>query len=207
MSIKAIIFDFGGVIIDLHFDRMRKAFSALGLRDFDAYFTKLKQHPILDLLDKGEISPEQFRHEFQVLAGIKVSDSEFDHAWNSILGEIPPHRLEFITKLAETYRIFLLSNTNAIHKPVFDQYVLQKYGKQGIGSYFEKAYFSHEIHARKPEPEIFKLVIEENSLEPASTLFVDDSPQHVAAAAALGIKACHLLDGQDVTTTIPQWLV
>ncbi len=202
--IKSIIFDFGGVIIDLHFDRMKAEFQKLGLQDFDAYFTKLKQHAVFDLFDKGQASEAEFRRQVCQIVGIDVDDNEFDKAWNAILGEIPEHKLRFLESL--DVPIFLLSNTNSIHKAVFDEYVKSRFGKQGIASYFSKAYFSHEMGMRKPDAEIFAKVIEENNLSASHTLFIDDTPQHVEGARRVGLIGYHLQDGEDISEVVPRFM-
>jgi putative hydrolase of the HAD superfamily len=203
-SIQAIIFDFGGVIIDLHFDKMRAEFQKLGLHNFDEYFTKLKQHPVLDQFDKGLVCAQEFKEQVCLSAGIEMSQEEFEGAWNAILGEIPSHKISFLESLK--LPIFLLSNTNSIHKAVFDRYVRDQFGKAGIAAYFKKAYFSHEMGCRKPDAEIFLRVIEENGLSVSNTLFIDDSPQHVEAARKLGLIGYHLQDGEDISQIVPSLL-
>jgi putative hydrolase of the HAD superfamily len=95
---------------------------------------------------------------------------------------------ELLLNLKNKYRTFLLSNINAIHYDHIMAYLKTEFGFDGNDHLFEKTYYSHLTGKRKPEPEIFEQVLKENDLDPAETLFIDDSPQHLAAAQKLGIQ-------------------
>ena len=111
-----------------------------------------------------------------------------------MLLDIPKERIVLIRKLALKYNVFLLSNTNEIHLTHINKYLFDTYGITTINSLFKKAYFSHEIGFRKPNPEIFEFVLNENNLNPSETLFVDDSIEHIQSAKQLGINTKHLVD-------------
>ena len=104
-----------------------------------------------------------------------------------MLLDLPPARLDLLKKMKNTHRTFLLSNTNEIHIQCFSKSLQQQIGVSDLSDYFEKVYLSYEINLRKPDVEIFKYVLDNNRLNPAETLFIDDSPQHIEGAKKLGI--------------------
>lgn len=193
-----IIFDFGGVIINIDYDAPVRAFAELTDLNFRDLFTQAGQNPIFDLHDTGRMSSAAFRAEVKKLIGRPdLSDEVFDDAWNSILGKVPSERVRLLKTLAKTRRIFLLSNTNPIHAAVFLQEFESDYG-QSLHSLFERVYLSHEIRDQKPNLSIYQTVMAQNDLNPAETLFIDDSVQHVRAAQEVGLYAHHLQSPQTI---------
>ena len=181
-TFKNIIFDFGGVIIRIDYNRIPAAFSEAGLEGFDRIYSKLHQTTLFDDFEKGMISDRKFRKKLRDIAGVALSDSQIDHAWNAMLIDIPRENIDVLLKLRQSYRIFLLSNTNSIHEKAFTEIMMRDYGKNILEEVFEKIYYSHNLSMRKPEPAIFEKVLEENNLLAEETLFVDDSPQHIEGA-------------------------
>jgi len=114
-EINTIILDLGGVIIDLDYNRTAKAFVNLGLNNFEDIYSKARQSNLFDDFEKGIISPDAFRSTLKEQFPENVSDEQIDEAWNAMLIDIPVHRVEFIKQLKQKYKVFLLSNTNAIH--------------------------------------------------------------------------------------------
>lgn len=193
--IKNIIFDLGGVIINLNLKATRDAFVQLGISNFDAIYSQKDQSGLFDALDRGHITPEGFREEIRKHIPREVSDAEIDAAWDAMLLDIPGDKLELLTNLKSKYRTFLLSNTNVIHVKNFSAELLRVHGSPDFTPYFEKCYYSCEIGMRKPDAEIFMHVLTENKLKAEETLFIDDSIQHVKGALACNIKAVQLMDG------------
>ena len=188
-SIQNIIFDLGGVIIHLAYERTREAFIKLGVKDFDAIYTKSRQSGFFDGFDKGTVSPEEFRAEIRKHIPHEVSDARIDAAWDAMLLDIPKEKLELLSTLKKKYRTFLLSNTNEIHIANFSAYLARTYGTRDFTPYFEKWYYSCRMGMRKPDAAIFEFVLRENNLRAEETLFIDDSEQHIRSARALGIHA------------------
>jgi len=190
--IKNIIFDFGDIFVNLDKPVIH--------REMEKY-ASLHALPKLELLnDKyeiGLISSEEFITGLQKLIP-KANLEHLKDSWNAMLLDFPDYRLEFLESLAreERYRLFLLSNTNALHIP----HVVEKMGLAKFERFrncFEQFYLSHEIHLRKPDSEIFKFVLKNNALKPEETFFVDDTKANTDAAASLGIKTWNLLVGQE----------
>jgi HAD superfamily hydrolase (TIGR01509 family) len=194
----AIIFDFGAVIIDIDYHKTRDAFENQGIKNFDELFSKARQNSLFDNLEKGLISEAQFRDELRALSGINLSDDTIDECWNSMLLQMPSKRVDMLKKLQLHKPLYLLSNTNIIHEKAFSAAIEDEYGWNTFKSIFQKVYFSHEINLRKPDLEIFEKVLSDNNLNPSTTLFIDDSPQHIEGARKAGIHAFHLQDGVEV---------
>jgi HAD superfamily hydrolase (TIGR01509 family) len=199
LMIHNIIFDLGGVILNLDPLATQKAFEALGLTDFEKHFTTSRQTGLFDDFDCGRISENEFRAHLKKLLPQTVSENDIDNAWNAMLLDLPKERLELLEALGKKYRLFLLSNTNEIHVTAFSSYLNKTFGFNDFSSYFERWYYSCRIGKRKPDAETFQFVLNENGLKPEETLFIDDSPQHIEGAKKVGIHALLLSPGQTIT--------
>ncbi len=187
-NIKNIIFDYGNVIFSINFAKVQQAFKALGISNVDEFYGHLQQDAIFDAFDRGQITAAQFRDRIREKAGRpELTDEVIDTAWNSILVGIADGNHELLLKLKEKYRTFLLSNINDIHYQYIMKYLKRDFGFDNNDHLFEKAYYSHFTGMRKPEKAIFEKVLNENGLKAEETLFIDDSPQHLEGAKALGI--------------------
>ena len=194
-SYDALVFDLGGVILDLDFGATISAFSRLSGADASHLYTQTRQVDLFDEFERGEIAPEAFRARLRerLQLGDGTSDVELDAAWNALLGSIPEDRLQLLRRLKQETRTFLLSNTNAIH---IGQFLLD-YGARHETAHgawsdlFEKPLYSHELGARKPERRIFDRVAEQFGLEPSRIVFIDDNADNVAAARDAGWRAEH----------------
>lgn len=191
-SIRNIILDLGGVVLDINYNLTRNAFIKLGFADFETIYSQMKQELIFDLFETGNISAHDFRDVIRNYAEKTFEDHEIDAAWNAMIIRLPEERVAFLEKLKNSFRLFLLSNTNEIHEKEFVRNITSAFGKNILPEIFEKTYYSHHSGIRKPQPEIFKLILKENSLVADETLFIDDSPQHVEGARKAGLKAMHL---------------
>jgi glucose-1-phosphatase len=196
--LRNIIFDLGGVLIGLDISRTTAAFASLKInepRDADEYERRAK---VYSGLETGVISPGAFREAIREISAAEPSDDEIDAAWNAMLLDFPADRVETLRNLGKRYRIFLLSNSNAIHYSYYTQRFRQSYGFE-MDSLFEKAYYSCELNMKKPDPEIFLKVIAESGLSAEETLFIDDSQENIRAAASLGMKVHQIVDGEDIS--------
>jgi len=199
---KNIIFDLGGVILNIDYSLTVEEFIELGITDFKKLFSQAKQNHFFDLMDKGTISPDDFRTEMKKHLKSPVEDYRIDEAWNAMLLDLPNERLDVLNQIKATHRIFLLSNTNKIHIDAFHLYLEKDFGIPDLSAYFEKMYFSYKVGMRKPDAEIFKLVLHENNLQPYETLFIDDSAQHIEGAKKLGIETYWLDTTKESITDI-----
>lgn len=186
-EIKNIIFDLGGVIINLDMHATTNAFTELAQKynvtqtDFHA------EHPVFKEFEIGAISPQAFRNTIKDLLHKNISDAEIDFAWNAMLLDIPAERLELLSALKNKYNTFLFSNTNNIHYHAFNKILFDAHGYKLLDDFFQKAYYSHIMGKRKPNADGFLQILNENDLHPAETLFLDDTQMHLDGAAQLGI--------------------
>jgi epoxide hydrolase-like predicted phosphatase len=190
-GIKNIIFDLGGVIMNIDFKRTEKAFADLGFGDFAQYITQFHITPFFEEFETGKIDTASFIKGIQQIAGKPLTEKEIVHAWNALLLDFPPERIALLEKLKKQYRIFLLSNTNILHYEAFQQTLFALTGKR-LEDIFEKTYYSHAVNLRKPGAGIYQLVINENKLNPAETLFIDDTASNFSGAEQTGIQTFHL---------------
>lgn len=173
----------------IDFQRLKQAFTDLGIPNVDDVFAHSGQIALFDDFDKGRISSAEFRDGIRNLANKpSLTDSEVDQAWNALLIGVPPGKHELLERLNEKYRTFLLSNNNEIHYAYCMDHIEQTYGVKDNSQFFEQTYYSHLMGMRKPDSEIFEKVLTENELVPHETLFIDDSPQHLATAQNMGIQ-------------------
>lgn len=187
--IRNIIFDYGGVIIDLDYRKPEEEFRKLGVSRFEEHFSQLRQSSVFDQLDKGQIPESEFRNILRTQLEVPLTDEQIDAAWNSMIIGIREEKIRTLTSLISTHKTFLLSNTNFIHLKFITKYLLRTYGRVNLDSVFDKVYYSCALGLRKPDPEIYQKVMDDNSLKPSQTLYIDDSPQHVEGAARVGLIA------------------
>jgi len=188
-NIKNIIFDYGNVIFTLDFLKSRQAWQDLGIVNAGTFYGHKVQDEIFTKFERGDVSADEFRACIRkILNKAQLTDQQIDYAWNSLLVGVPEGNHELLLGLKSKYRTFLLSNINAIHYDYIMNYLKTDFGFDGNNHLFEKVYYSHLTGKRKPEPEIFEQVLNENNLNPAETLFIDDSLQHIATAQKLGIQ-------------------
>lgn len=201
-TIKNIIFDYGNVIFNLNFTGLQQAWNKLGITNAAEFYGHKQQDPVFNALERGEITPAVFRERIREITDKpELTDKEIDNAWNQIFLGIPEGNHELLLKVKDKYRTFLLSNINAIHYDYVHDYLKKEFDLDSNEHLFEKTYYSHLTGKRKPESAIFEQVLQENNLNPAETLFIDDSPQHLETAKKLGMQT-YLMTAPD---TIQQY--
>ncbi|MBC8319834.1 MAG: HAD family phosphatase [Bacteroidetes bacterium] len=192
MDIKNIIFDFGGVVLDIDPQLTINEFVKFGFNDFDKLMTSEFIDEIIGKFERGIITPEVFRTKLRTFLEIEITDQQLDDAWNSLLFDIPKERIEIIENAKKNYQIFLLSNSNEIHYDLFVRDLQLRFGYHEFDELFHKAYFSFDLHLLKPNPEIYEFVIYQHGLVPENTLFIDDKTENIEAAKKLGLKTYQL---------------
>jgi len=179
-SIKNIIFDFGGVLIDLDKERCVRHFKAIGINAENQLGTTHSKGIFVDL-ERGAITLRQFREKLREMSCQTITDEQIDDAWRSFLLTVPQYKLDLLLKLRKKYRVYLLSNTNAIH---FEYAKKQNFEKDGhsLQDYFDYCFLSYEIGLVKPDDDIFEYVINEEQIFARETLFIDDSEANIETA-------------------------
>lgn len=186
-SVDAIIFDLGGVIIDIDYEKTIHAFEKLGMKDFHSVYSQAAQSNLFDDFETGQISTQRFINSLLPYLKLGTSPNKAVHAWNEMILSIPKEKIVLLNRLKEKYPLYLLSNTNEIHVPIVKR-EWAKVSDEPMESIFKKVYFSNEIELRKPNLEIFKHVCAEQNLKPERTLFIDDSIQHIEGAKEFGLQ-------------------
>ncbi len=197
-DIKNIIFDLGGVIINLDIDRTIQAFNKISKSPFENYYTQSAQSDLFNLFDQGKISDYEFFTELKKQIAHEGPDEELLLAWNAMLLDVPEKRLNVLVNAKQKYNTFLLSNTCEPHIAAFESALYQTHGVKNFNDYFDEVYYSCRTGMRKPNPEIFQMVLDKNKLNASETVFIDDSPQHVKGAGEVGIKAYLLSKNMEI---------
>ncbi len=191
-GIKNIIFDLGGVIINLNMGLTEKAFEGL----LGEKAALLKNQEALETIfypfEVGAITEQEFRDRIRSHTNTSVTDHQVDEAWNAMLLDIPKERLNLLLSLKNRYRIFLFSNTNAIHYTAFNKYLKETHNYEDLSPFFEKDHYSHILGQRKPHPEAFTSLIELHGLNSKETVFLDDTQQHLGGADKAGLNTIHV---------------
>jgi glucose-1-phosphatase len=197
VPVQNIIFDLGGVLLNLDTLRTRNAFIDLGITQIDDLFRIGHADSFFKEYEVGAITDEEFVEAARKLTRPGTSPQAIIDAWNSMLLDFPEERVAFLNQLKTRYRLFLFSNTNALHLEEFQKSYRTVYGT-GLDDHFEKAWYSHVINQRKPDVAAFEYVISDSNLDPAVTLFIDDALINVEGARAAGLQAIHLAPGKTV---------
>lgn len=197
-KVKNLIFDLGGVIINLDTQRTIDAFARLGNTDADFIKKQYANHEQFKRHETGRIDDEEFRLFLRELLSFEGKDEALDEAWNAMILDIPAERLKLLKELQQDHQLFLLSNTNAIHmKRVMEK--LLEHGVNSFNPYFDKQYYSHLVNKRKPDAEIYHQVLDENNITAEEALFIDDNKDNINGAANLGIQVLHVDSAQTLT--------
>lgn len=192
-AFKAVLFDLGGVLIDIDYRATERAFEELGVSDFKERYTQLAQNELFDRFECGEISPQHFVNLVLPFAQSGTSPNQVVAAWNAMLGSFPLEKIRLLERLSSTTPLFMLSNTNELHW-IEVKRAWQKVTTQPMQHFFSAIYLSHEIGKRKPHPETFEWVCKQMGFEPADVLFIDDSPQHIEGATQAGLQVHYYQD-------------
>jgi HAD superfamily hydrolase (TIGR01509 family) len=193
-GVKNIIFDLGGVIINIDYYNTIKAFEQLGIENAEVLYSQHNQTDLFDLLETGKISPTEFYSQLRKITGTKATDQQLQQAWNAMLLDFPQNIIDTLKKAKQKYKTFLLSNTNEIHYDEYTNRLKKQFGIKSLDFLFDKTYLSHQIGLRKPNKEAFELILNENNLQPEETLFIDDSLQHIEGASKVRLKTHWLKD-------------
>lgn len=186
-DITTLVFDLGGVIVDLDWDRCVNNFREIGVSEMDSLISTTLQKGFILEYERGEISSDDFRAEVRKYTTDRVSDKEINHAWTSLLVHAPEEKLQLLLDLKKKYRIFMLSNTNELSFNFCKDSFFSKNGHQ-IEDYFDKCYLSYEMGMNKPDADIFEALLNDAGLKAEECLFLDDGIHNIKTASELNFK-------------------
>lgn len=186
-KINHLIFDLGGVIIDLDESSTTKAFSTLFQRSEEEIKSFAKAEFFKDY-EIGKIDDPTFRAKIREEFEYTGPEEQIDAAWNAMLGRIDKDKIELLDRLSSDYDLYVMSNTNDIHIRFFNRVFEYMSGGRTVNSFFKEVYLSQEIGERKPEPGAWQIILNDHQLSPENCLFIDDKLANVEAAARLGIQ-------------------
>ncbi len=206
-DIDLIVFDLGGVLLNIDYALTQQAFAELGIADVKALYSKAAQNGLFDQVEIGAISPAEFRQALRAYLPTDVSDQEIDAAWNALIQSMPASRLESVNQLRADHKTCILSNTNEIHIPCFEALIERDGLMFEYRNAFDQIFYSSRIGMRKPDKKAFEHVLGRMDTAPRRALFFDDSIQHIESAKDLGINSYYLeVDKEDISDVIHRFL-
>jgi putative hydrolase of the HAD superfamily len=198
MEIKTIIFDLGGVVLDIDPQLSINEFKKLGLKDESLFKNPDFVKNVIRKFEKGILTPEVFRNKIREYTGLDLTDHQIDDAWNALLYDIPAERIRVLEEVKKNYKILLFSNSNEIHYDLYVRDLQLRFGYMEFDKLFDKAYFSFDLHLSKPDVEGFEYIMYQNKLVPEETLFIDDLEANINAAKSLGWKTYRMVPPERV---------
>lgn len=197
-SVKNIIFDLGGVLLNVDYNKTADAFKALGAHRFDEFYSQATANHLFESLETGDISEAAFYEAIYQYCNPATNTEQIKNAWNAILLDFRKESLDTLDRLKDKYNLYLLSNTNSIHHTKFNEILKAETGHQSLDDFFVKSYYSHLIHKRKPYVATYEWVLQDDNMLAAETLFIDDSINNIKGAIEAGINTHHLLPGEKI---------
>ena len=199
--IRGIIFDLGGVLVDLDLEICRSNFiSILGYTKIDEILDACHQKGIYGSLEEGRLSEEEFKAEILKDSFPGGTGADVDKCMYSLLASMPTYKAELLKSLAQDYPLYLLSNNNPIAMrrsvEIFSAYGLD------FNTLFKKLFLSYQMKMLKPGAAIYKEVIGNLEGDPSEYIFIDDSLANVEAASELGFIALHYVIGDDLVQLV-----
>jgi FMN phosphatase YigB (HAD superfamily) len=192
MKYKNILFDFGGVFLDIDYQKTRQAFIDLGITNFDDLYAQDHVNELFGQLERGEVEPATFYNELRRITNTTVSNAAITQAWCAMLGTFELKKLDWLREIGQRYRVFLFSNTNLIHYEKFMAIYHQQTGRDDFNAYFEHAFYSHQIGVRKPLASAYHKVLGMYHLAPEETVFIDDTYKNIVGAEEAGLHTIFL---------------
>ncbi len=191
-TIKNIIFDLGGVLLDIEPAKTNAAFEQLGIADFKNNYSLHQADSLFDDLETGRADEATFYNGIRNIGSNTLTNGDIEAAWNALLLDFRMGSLSWINSNKTKYNFFLLSNTNAIHQKAFYRHFTLQTGLPDFNACFTKAYYSHQIGLRKPDAAIYNFVLANAGIAAAETIFIDDLLKNIEAATAAGLQTHHL---------------
>ena len=196
--IRHIIFDLGGIFLNLDYHLTARAFRRIGVTQYDEVFSQHHANPLFEQLETGHLSNEDFFQSIRELTRLPLSNEQITDAWNAMLLDMPTERITWLQSVTQQYEVYLFSNTNAIHYACFENICRRDLGNINFNALFRFAGYSHQLGFRKPAADSFRQLLANLRLNAADTLFIDDTPGNIRGAQAAGLNTLFLPPPQHV---------
>ena len=194
--IKDLVFDFGGVLVEIDTHKAKREFAALGLENPDEYLNSYRQTGAFFALENGDITGDDFIKELSLLCGRNITPQQAHAAWMGFVVKVNTEYLDFLQQLRPHYRLSVLSNTN----PFLQSWARSKeFTPQGksLDDYFDNLFLSYKMNCSKPGDDIYLKMLSDGRMKPEETLFIDDGEKNIETASRLGINVLHVRNGED----------
>lgn len=203
-AINNIIFDLGGLFIDVYMHRFEETLQQHLGRSPEVELLQMQQKGVFDAYEVGEMSSSVFLEELVRAFRGDCSAAQVEAAWNAILGQVQLKQLQAVQVLRTRFQVVLLSNTNDLHVDALEQEFAMRCPGERLSTYFDQVYYSQRIGKRKPNRDAFEHVLQLQQFKPEETLFIDDTAGHLAGAQAAGIHTLLHPRNADMEPTIAQ---
>lgn len=206
-KITTLLFDLGNVLFDLDIPATERELAVLLGERATEFRSWTIHNQFFERYETGRISDSDFVGQINQYCLPGTKNEEIISAWNAMLVGMTLERLTWLKELRQTYRVALLSNTNALHIKWVHHYLEQTYQIIRFEEdYFDRVYYSHEIAARKPNEEAFRFVLEELGVSPGEVLFMDDVEGNIQSAGEMGIQAVLHIPKTEIIEKFPRYL-
>ena len=194
--IRNIIFDMGGVIVDVYRDRAIHNFEAIGVGNADELIGAYHHKGIFFEFENGSIDTVEFCRLLCKQTDKEIPCEEIECAWRSIIDPPLQYKLDYLQELRKTHKVFMLSNNNPI---IMNWACSSGFTESGnaLSDYFDKMYISYQMKCTKPNLKIYKMMIEDVKINPSESLFIDDSERNINAAKECGLQVCLVQNSTD----------
>lgn len=196
-TVTTLIFDFGGVLINLDLPLCIRKLKSIGAHDVEKYLSNFGQSGFFLSWEKGEIGLREFRDNIRAISSGQPTDEEIDAAWMAFLQDIPAEKIDLLKQLRSRYRILMLSNTNPLHIEQSARIAFEAHGTT-MNELFDKCYLSYEMGLTKPGREIFELLLNDAGVEAGECLFIDDGQKNIDMANSMGFQTRHVQQGESL---------
>ncbi len=204
-QIKNIIFDLGTVLLDINVDKTLRSFDNIGVPGEKLEEIYREPENFFLLFEKGAIDADTFRNAFRTLSDNHLTDEQINDAWIAMVVGFPEYKVELLKCLAKRYNLYLLSNTNEIHEPVYTRQFRETSGGTSFEDIFTTIYYSHVVKLSKPNPAIFAYMLNDSGIIGEESIFIDDLKQNVEAAIAAGLPSHHFREEDDLEEILERY--